>query len=1222
MPATGAQAYVPRRLLQQAPDASGPGWLDGTCVLVDISGFTSLSEQLARRGRVGTEDLVTTLAEVFSALLSASEDGGDVLKFAGDALLLAYEGPDHAERACHAALAMQRTLDRVGRVRLAGARATLRMSVGVHSGRFGLLLTGTDHRNLVLHGPAVDLLLDLEARSDAGEVLTSRDTAALLPPSATTAPRGDDVRLVDVAPLAAVPTSPQPKVSAEPSVLEPLLPRCFAERPDLLDADSDHRRAAVGFVQVSGLGAVGDAAPEVVDALTARVEDACREGGVTLLDTDVSRDGFRYFVTAGAPMALEDAEGRLVQALASVVTSDLPVEVRAGVTAGRVFAGAVGSSERRTYTVMGDTTNLAARLTAKADPGTVLVHAPVLSAARTSLVGEPHDPIRVKGKAEPIEVVVVREQGHGLARGAASDSPFVGRATELGTVRTALDAAAAAGRGCVVEVVGEPGIGKSRLAREALSAVGWPSHVLSSDPYGASVPFRTLRQLLEAVLGLTQPSAAARGVRLAEAAALDPGLRPWLPLVASVVDADVDGTVEADALDDRFRRAKLAQVVVDLLAVAIDEPTVFLLDDAQWVDGASADVLRTVLAAAATHPWSVVLTLRDGAEGLGADDVVRVQLAALSQQAAQELVEQASALRPAAARRVLDRAEGNPFFLLELTDAATTGGALPDTVEVLVATQIDRLPRADRDVVRGAAVLGARHPSRLFAAVLDTPLLPPSVAPFLSLDGDDVTFTRAVHREVAYEQLTFAARRRLHREAARRLEEQPDIAGPDRLPMLSLHLDAAGDSAGAYLWSERAATAATDEHAHEAAVEFCRRAIRNGRRSGHSMDDLRPTYVRLGKALFVSAQYADAAQAYAAARRGVQDPAEATSLTYELGMVRREEGRLDAALAAARRARALAQDLDGEKAVAWQTEIDLLEAGVRYWQGRPAACLTIADRAATTAERLPAGRQRTQLVARAQALWDTAAVEVPGQRTRYGDQPLELFEDIGDLYNLTRFAVNVGYALFYDGDWDGAVARWRRSLAVAEQIGDVSNVAVNQMNIGEVLGYQGHLDEARRLLTGALRTLVILKTDLAAAHAACFLGVAERLSGDLDAAEAAFARAEELFTAAGRDSGFSLDELASRRLELRVDQGDAEAASELGLRLTTTDGVADVHLMRAHHHLARLDRDGADEHAVAALALAVADAGSYDGALVLADLGSDEQRGDAVGVLAALGVQV
>ena len=417
-----------------------------------------------------------------------------------------------------------------------------------------------------------------------------------------------------------------------------------------------------------------------------------------------------------------------------------------------------------------------------------------------------------------------------------------------------------------------------------------------------------------------------------------------------------------------------------------------------------------------------------------------------------------------------------------------------------------------------------------------------------------------------------------------------------------------------------------DDYAYEAAAEFCRRAVHNGRRSGRSMTELRPTYVRLGKALFIGAHYADAARAYAVARRGVTDPAEATSLTYELGMVRREEGRLDAALAAARRARALASGLRGDaEAWAWQAEIDLLEAGVRYWQGRSKECLTLAERAASSAERLPTGRQRTQLVARAHALWDTAAVEIPGRRARYRDGPLEMLEEIGDLYNLTRFAVNVGYALFYEGDWDGAVARWRRSLEVADRIGDVSNVAVNQMNIGEILGYQGHLDEARRLLTGALRTLVVLETYLAAAHAACFLGVVERLSGDLDAAVAAFDRADDLFDAAARTSGFSLDELATRRLELCVDRQDVEQGLSIGHRLVSGDGVAEVHRMRAHHQLSRMlaragDAGASKRHVDAAVALAVAEPESYDGALVLADVGDEEQQNTALATLTALGV--
>ena len=122
---------------------------------------------------------MTTLAEVFTALLGASQDG-DVVKFAGDALLLAYDGADHAGRACHAAWSMQRVLDKVGRVRLAGARETLRMSAGVHTGRFHLFLTSGDHEFLVVHGPDMDRLLALEAvRGKRGGPSSADATAAL-----------------------------------------------------------------------------------------------------------------------------------------------------------------------------------------------------------------------------------------------------------------------------------------------------------------------------------------------------------------------------------------------------------------------------------------------------------------------------------------------------------------------------------------------------------------------------------------------------------------------------------------------------------------------------------------------------------------------------------------------------------------------------------------------------------------------------------------------------------------------------------------------------------------------------------------------------------------------------------------------------------------------------------------------------------------------------------
>ena len=178
-----AMPFVPRLLVDRPIDAPRQWQADATMVMVDISGFTSLSEQLARRGRVGAEDLVSTLTRIFTLLMSASDDGGDVVKFAGDALLVMYDGPDHTRHACHAAVAMQRLLRVVGSVRLAGARTRLRMSVGVHTGRFDLLLTGSTHQNLVVGGPDLDRVLELEAAAQAGEILVSDEVAAALPPS-------------------------------------------------------------------------------------------------------------------------------------------------------------------------------------------------------------------------------------------------------------------------------------------------------------------------------------------------------------------------------------------------------------------------------------------------------------------------------------------------------------------------------------------------------------------------------------------------------------------------------------------------------------------------------------------------------------------------------------------------------------------------------------------------------------------------------------------------------------------------------------------------------------------------------------------------------------------------------------------------------------------------------------------------------------------------------
>lgn len=303
-------------------------------MLVDISGFTSLSEQLTAAGPEGTEQLIATLSRIFTVLLPATDDGGDVVKFAGDALLILFTGEDHARHAVHAAWNMNRVLAAVGDVHLPAARARLRMSVGVHSGTFPLLLTGNASLNTVMTGRDVSRVLELQSAAPAGRILVSDETAALLPakqvrpeegvPGAHRLLRGGSVPAASLMAL----------TSGRGTASERFLPRPFAERPDLLSAAPDHRWAAIAFVQVGG---VPDDPTEEdlhhVDALTDAVEVAAAETGSTLLDVDVAVGGFRYFLTAGAPTTVEDAEGRLLTAVLRIVGTDTPYTLRAGVTA-------------------------------------------------------------------------------------------------------------------------------------------------------------------------------------------------------------------------------------------------------------------------------------------------------------------------------------------------------------------------------------------------------------------------------------------------------------------------------------------------------------------------------------------------------------------------------------------------------------------------------------------------------------------------------------------------------------------------------------------------------------------------------------------------------------------------------------------------------------------------------------------------------------------------
>jgi len=449
--------------------------LEGTLAFVDISGFTALSERLSGLGKVGAEELTDVIDSTFASLLEvAYECGGGLLKFGGDALLLLFSGPSSAPRAARAAFEMRELLRRIGRIHTAAGSVTLRMHVGIHTDRFQFFLVGDSHRELIVAGPGATTTVEMEAASVAGDVLVSPAVARTLNPRCVGAARGPGLLL-----------RAKPDIDADIELipehggipLEQAIPAAL--RVQLLEAgprEGEHRPCAVAFIRFDAIDALIeqeglDASAETLDQLVRIVQKACDDHDVTFLQSDIDRDGGKIILVAGAPQTRGGNEERLLRTVRAIVDASPPLPLHVGVSRGRIFAGQVGFRYRRTYTVMGDTVALAARLMARALAGEIIVAADAFERCSDRFDANELEPFEVKGMSAPVHAVALGALRDAGVRPDEVSLSFIGRDQELELLSAAVESARA-GAGSLVEVVGEAGIGKSRLAEELRAGCG------------------------------------------------------------------------------------------------------------------------------------------------------------------------------------------------------------------------------------------------------------------------------------------------------------------------------------------------------------------------------------------------------------------------------------------------------------------------------------------------------------------------------------------------------------------------------------------------------------------------------------------------------------------------------------------------------------------------------------------------------------------------------
>lgn len=482
----------------------------------------------------------------------------------------------------------------------------------------------------------------------------------------------------------------------------------------------------------------------------------------------------------GAPVAHEDDPARAVMAALDMVAATdefarqlkrehgLDFRIRAGINTGPVVVGNVGTDLRYEYTALGDAVNVAARLQTSAEPGTVLITGTTRRLAGPVFDLEDLGGLDLKGRSEAVHAyrVVGRRAAPGRSRGLGMiglESAMVGRDTELARLHSLFEIVRA-GRGRVCFLVGEPGIGKSRLlgefrrsALEAPTAAAETAYWIEGRcvSYGQNLPYHLLLDIVRAMLGLSmsgtvQEARAAFDERLAdllgeEASDVSPFLAHLLSLPLREEEAD-RARIDPDSMQDRYAAATHRLV----RALAAKGPVVLVCEDVHWADPASVKVLRGVmpLAAQLRVLFLAALRLETDSEGwklvrvaqeVFGEALAEVRLEPLSEQASRALVSNLLVIEslPERVRDViLARAEGNPFFVEEVvrmlverdlirredgrwvatSDVATA--EIPETLHGLLLARIDQLPQDAKRSLRVAAVIGRQFPVRVLEKVL------------------------------------------------------------------------------------------------------------------------------------------------------------------------------------------------------------------------------------------------------------------------------------------------------------------------------------------------------------------------------------------------------------------------------------------------------------------------------------------------------------------------
>jgi len=921
-------SYVPR--LTRRRFEANPSPVDspelrvypGALLFADIHGFTKLAARYARQGPSGIEELTTVLNAYFDRLITLIDNhGGDVVKLAGDAIVALWteESPiprphpllgkeresatgraastsltSAAQRAAACGLAIQEQLHNFAVAE--GVTMSLRVAVGTGNA-ITMCAGGVNERwELMLAGDPIRQIGEADARANAGEVVLSPQTFKCLTGLASTVPLTDGyVRLVSVDnPPFYFRQAGAELTSTAIDGLHAFVPAAIRSRLRAGQSDwlADLRRVSVVMVKLVDLGleALYDLSPDQVDSpeaqrIAARTQNVIRdlqhalyrhEGSINKITVD--DNGVTLVAAIGLPpLAHEDNAARATRAAASMhrALQDSGMRGSVGVATGLVFCGELGSTIRREYTMNGDVMTMAARLM-QAGSNDVLCDAATYNAARQRVTFQALAPMPMKGM--PVPVPVYRPSIDAAAAGMVG--ALIGRTAERSRLYARLGMLED-GKGGLMVITGEAGVGKSRLIADVVAVTSETSITCAcgaGDAVEKVTPYQPWRSIFSSLLGLDPamtPAERAEALthRLEEQLGVPGDLLRFLPLVSPLFTLDMADNAITAEMSGQMRADGANRLLLRILqAMAERTPLLVILEDGHWLDASSWTLAR--LAHQQVDRMLMIITTRPvdttAAESIWTDedvDAEHLDLLDLSDADLRSLLCSRLGVEivpPAVEALIRNKTHGNPFFAEELAYSLRDTGAiaiadnecrlkpgidlmsidLPDSVQGVITSRIDRLTPTQQLTLKSASVIGRVFPYRILHDVYPIEDERPGLRESLDilarmdltpLDESEAElsylFKHVITQDVVYGQMLFAQRRQLHRSVAQWYEQSvPDLA--PHAALLAHHWSQAENWPKAVDYLEKAGETALRNGAYQEAVSFLRDAVDIDSREG------------------------------------------------------------------------------------------------------------------------------------------------------------------------------------------------------------------------------------------------------------------------------------------------------------------------------------------------------------------------------------------------------